>query len=128
MKRVLTDQGMPRPARSATDPAPASGLAWYTNSDGIWPAAPRDAFAGAGASHQVIVVVPSLDLIVVRNGDALGDTQAPASGGRSIEVLVKPLMEAVTVRGSVSAEPGDPGGGVRQGDPARRRSTATTGR
>jgi hypothetical protein len=75
VRRVLTDQGMPRPARNATDPAPASGLAWYTNSDGIWPAAPGDAFAGAGASHQVIVVVPSLELIVVRNGDALGNTK-----------------------------------------------------
>jgi CubicO group peptidase (beta-lactamase class C family) len=97
VKRVLSDQGMPRPSRSVTDPAPASGLAWYTNSDGIWPAAPRDAFAGAGASHQVIVAVPSLDLIVVRNGDALGDT-APGFWGPVYELVVKPLMEAVTVR------------------------------
>ena len=97
VKKVLSDQGMPRPARSVTDPAPASGLAWYTNSDGIWPAAPHDAFAGAGASHQVIVAAPSLDLIVVRNGDALGDT---ASGfwGPVYELVVKPLMEAVTVQ------------------------------
>ena len=71
VKKVLTDQGLPRPPRSAANPSPASGLAWYTNTDGIWPAAPRDTFAGAGASHEVIVVVPSLDLIVVRNGDAL---------------------------------------------------------
>src|ERR1019366_3463580 len=97
VKKVLSDQGMPRPARSVTDPAPASGLAWYTNSDGIWPAAPHDAFAGAGASHQVIVAASSLDLIVVRNGDALGDT---ASGfwGPVYELVVKPLMEAVTVQ------------------------------
>jgi CubicO group peptidase (beta-lactamase class C family) len=94
VKRVLTDQGMPRPVRSATDPAPASGLAWYTNSDGIWPTAPRDAFAGAGASHQVIVVVPSLELIVVRNGDALGDTK-PGFWGPVYDLIVKPLMEAV---------------------------------
>ena len=96
IKKVLSDQGMPRPSRGATDPAPASGLAWYTNSDGIWPAAPRDAFAGAGASHQVLVAVPSLDLIVVRNGDALGDT-APGFWGPVYELVVKPLMEAVTV-------------------------------
>ena len=51
VKKVLTDQGMPRPARSATDPAPASGLAWYTNTDGIWPAAPRDTFAGAARTR-----------------------------------------------------------------------------
>ena len=96
VKTVLTDQGLPRPPRSASDPAPASGLAWYTNTDGIWPEAPRDAFAGAGAQHQVIVVAPSLDLIVVRNGDALGDTR-PGFWGPIYELLVKPLMEAVTV-------------------------------
>jgi CubicO group peptidase (beta-lactamase class C family) len=97
VKKVLTDQGMPHPARSATDPAPASGLAWYVNADGIWPAAPRDAFAGAGASHQVIFAAPSLDLIVVRNGDALGDT---ASGfwGPVYELVIKPLMEAVSAQ------------------------------
>lgn len=97
VKRVLTDQEMPRPARSATDPAPASGLAWYTNTDGIWPEAPRDAFAGAGASHQVIVVAPSLDLIVVRNGDALGDTRS-GFWGPVYDLLVKPLMGAVSLR------------------------------
>ena len=104
VKRVLTDQGMPRPSRSATDPAPASGLAWYVNTDGIWPAAPRDAFAGAGAQHQVIVVVPSLDLIVVRNGDALGDTKA-GYWGPVYELLLKPLMEAVAVRAPYPASP-----------------------
>ena len=96
VKRVLTDQGMPHPGRSATNPAPASGLAWYVNADGIWPAAPRDAFAGAGAGHQCIVAVPSLDLVVVRNGDALGDT-AVGFWGPVYELLVKPLMQAVTV-------------------------------
>jgi CubicO group peptidase (beta-lactamase class C family) len=97
VRRVLSDQGMPRPSRSATDPAPASGLAWYTNSDSVWPAAPPDAFAGAGANHQVVFVVPSLDLVVVRNGDALGDT-APGFWGPVYELMVKPLMDAVTVR------------------------------
>ncbi len=97
VRKVLTDQRMPRPVRSATNPAPASGLAWYVNADGVWPAAPRDAFAGAGASHQVIFAAPSLDLIVVRNGDALGDA---ASGfwGPVYELVIKPLMDAVTVQ------------------------------
>jgi CubicO group peptidase (beta-lactamase class C family) len=95
VKQVLTDQGLPRPDRSATNPAPASGLAWYVNTDGIWPAAPRDAFVGAGAQHQVIIAIPSLDLVVVRNGDALGDTAA-GFWGPVYDLLVKPLMDAVT--------------------------------
>jgi CubicO group peptidase (beta-lactamase class C family) len=104
VKNILTDQGLPRPTRSAANPAPASGLAWYTNADGVWPAAPRDTFAGAGAQHQVIVAAPSLDLIVVRNGDALGDT---ASGfwGPVYELVVKPLMEAVAVRSPYPPSP-----------------------
>ena len=104
VQRVLTDQGLPRPSRSATDPAPASGLAWYTNRDGIWPAVPRDAFAGAGASHQVVVAVPSLDLIVVRNGDALSDTK-PGFWGPVYELVLKPLMDAVTVRAPYPPSP-----------------------
>ncbi|MBN2316074.1 MAG: serine hydrolase, partial [Sedimentisphaerales bacterium] len=35
--------------RSITHPAPASGLAWWVNFDGVWPKVPRDAFVGSGA-------------------------------------------------------------------------------
>jgi len=98
VKKTLTYAGMPKPPRSPTDPAPASGLAWYVNSDGVWPEVPRDAFAGAGAGHQVIVVIPSLDLIVVRNGEALADPK-PAFWGPVYEDILRPLMGAVTERG-----------------------------
>lgn len=104
VKKMLTEQGLPRPPRSATDPAPASGLAWYTNADGIWPAAPRDVFAGAGAQHQIIVVAPSLDLIVVRNGDTLGDTRN-GFWGPVYELVLRPLMEAVKVRAPYPPSP-----------------------
>jgi len=104
VKKVLTDQGMPHPARSATNPAPASGLAWYTNTDGVWPALPRDAFGGSGAAHQLLIVVPSLDLIVVRNGRELADTKA-GSWGPTYDLLMKPLMEAITVRGPYPPSP-----------------------
>lgn len=104
IKKVLTDQGMPRPARSSTNPSPASGLAWYTNADGVWKAAPRDTFAGAGASHQVIVVAPSLDLIVVRNGDAPGDANGDF-WGPVYDLVIKPLMEAVTVQAPYPPSP-----------------------
>ncbi len=52
-----------------------SGLGWWVNTgrDGtrLWKSAPEDAFGGAGAGHQFLLVVPSLDLIVVRYGDRL---------------------------------------------------------
>jgi CubicO group peptidase (beta-lactamase class C family) len=94
VRQVLTDQHMPRPPRNATDPAPASGLAWYTNADGVWPETPRDAVMGAGASHQFLMAIPSLDLVIVRNGDALGDTRG-GFWGPIHELVVQPLMDAV---------------------------------
>jgi hypothetical protein len=94
---MLTYAGMPKPQRSPSELYPASGLAWYTNFDGVWPDVPRDAFAGAGAQHQVIVAIPSLDLIVVRNGDGMSD---PKLGfwGPVYEKLLRPLMAAVVNR------------------------------
>ncbi len=74
VEKATTQAGTPLPERSADNPAPASGLGWWVNSDGVWPSLPRDAFAGAGAGNQILLVVPSLDLIVVRNGSQLGDT------------------------------------------------------
>lgn len=68
---VLRDAGTPRPPRPPGDPAPASGLGWWVNHDGVWPMLPRDAFCGAGAQNQVLLVVPSLDLVIVRNGGDL---------------------------------------------------------
>ena len=104
VKKALTDQGMPHPPRTASEPAPASGLAWYTNADGVWPSAPRDAFAGAGAQHQVILVAPSLDLIVVRNGEALEDAKSDF-WGPVYRLLFEPLMEAVAVRAPYPPSP-----------------------
>ena len=73
-------------------PAPRSGLCWWVNSDGIWSEVPRDAFAGAGAGNQLLLIVPSLDLIVVRNGAQIDRN----SFWRGIEQhLLNPLMEVV---------------------------------
>jgi CubicO group peptidase (beta-lactamase class C family) len=67
--------GTPLPVsdRSNGNPAPGSGLGWWTNFDGVWTEVSRDAFAGAGAGNQVLLVVPSLKLIIVRNGSDLYD-------------------------------------------------------
>jgi CubicO group peptidase (beta-lactamase class C family) len=95
---ATADAKMPRPPRDVDAFAPASGLAWYTNADGVWPDVPRDAIAGAGASHQVFVAIPSLDLVVVRNGDAIGGRNGPFWTPVYREIL-QPLMAAITERG-----------------------------
>ncbi len=91
---ALRYAGMPMPDRTATPYAPGSGLGWWVNFDGAWPAVPRDAFAGAGAGNQVALAVPSLKLIVVRNGTAL--TAAESEFWKSIyEMLFAPVMDAM---------------------------------
>jgi hypothetical protein len=69
-------------------------MGWYTNIDKTWPAAPRDTFCGSGAGHQVLLVVPSLDLIVVRNGTQLrNDVGVWAATEQEI---VTPILRAIT--------------------------------
>ena len=50
------------------------GIGWWSNAEGRYPRLPRDAFWGSGAGHQVVLVIPSLNLIAVRNGGSLGET------------------------------------------------------
>ncbi|MBI4904839.1 MAG: serine hydrolase [Acidobacteria bacterium] len=95
--RALADAGMPKPDRAKFGAWPGSGLAFYTNADGVWEGVPRDAFAGAGAGHQVFVAIPSLDLIVVRNGEALVP-RSEKFWPPIYQELVRPLIAAVTER------------------------------
>ena len=86
--------GMPVPERPPENPFMASGLGWYCNFDGIWPGIPRDAFCGAGAGNQVLMVVPSLDMVVVRNGSSLfNPLKKEDFWGGMYAKLFKPLME-----------------------------------
>jgi CubicO group peptidase (beta-lactamase class C family) len=124
-KQAVEYSGLPLPKRTPAHPySPGSGLCWYTNFDSAWPAVPRDAFAGAGAQHQVLLVVPSLELIVVRNGGALSSKE----DGFWTEVyreLFAPLMEAMGNPGR-PAPPPYPGStavrGVRFGAEITRRA------
>ena len=71
-------------------------LGWYSNHTGIWKFLPRDAFAGAGAQNQLLLVVPSLDLIVVRFGDQLYGGSKGDSASLGVEkYLFNPVIEAI---------------------------------
>ncbi len=106
---VTSYAGTPRPVRVPDDPAPGSGLAWWTNDDGVWRSLPRDAYAGAGAGHQVLLVVPSLELVVVRNGGLLREPGEPEHFWWAIERFVfNPVVKAVKGSGIVDAGDGAP--------------------
>ena len=77
------------------------GMGWWTNADGRYPKLPKDAYWGLGAGDQILLVVPSLKLVAVRNGGALG----PTDRGR---LLFDPLAEAVVGDAVPSAAPVPP--------------------
>lgn len=83
----------PDSAGQVQAPVAAAG-GWWLNVRGSWPEVPRDAFAGMGAEHEAVLVVPSLDLVMVRLGKALSpDPERFISGFR--DQLFDPLMHAV---------------------------------
>lgn len=82
--------------RTPSNHFPASTMGWYSNFDGIWEHVPRDAFAGAGAGHQLLLVIPSLKMIVVRFGDALSPPDSSLGfWSAAEEYLFNPLMDAI---------------------------------
>jgi len=98
VEKVLQYAGTPKPNRPPGNPQPACGLGWYTNFDAVWPKIPRDAFAGAGAGNQVLLVVPSIDLIVVRNGGNLYDSSKGEGFWGGLEkYLFNPVIDALAL-------------------------------
>lgn len=77
------------------------GMGFWTNADGRYPKLPRDLYYCAGANDQLLIVVPSLNLIAVRNGSALapadenGKDVFAAYHDRRVQILFEPLIDAV---------------------------------
>ena len=92
VRAVTSDAGTPGPC----------GIGWWSNNDGHCACLPRDAYWGAGAGHQTLLVVPSLNLIAVRNGLELGPLPtaiAPVEyASPTFKWLFEPLMDAITNR------------------------------
>lgn len=94
VRQMVGAQGTPTPERTERNPHPAAGLGWYHNRDGALAGLPRDAFFGAGAGHELLMVVPSLDLIVVRNGAALeANSGRDNFWGAALEAVFRPAAE-----------------------------------
>jgi len=102
---MVAYHGTALPDRPPEDPFPAPALGWYNNSDGVWPDVPRDAIAGAGAGNQVLLVIPSLDLVVVRNGGTIGDADRGEGFWAGLEkYLFNPVVAAVVDRPKARAD------------------------
>lgn len=81
------------------------GMGWWSNGGGRYAGLPKDAVWGAGAGDQLLLVVPSLRLIMVRNGQTLepGPGEPPVKKDDVFtryqdyraHLLFEPLAEAV---------------------------------
>lgn len=70
----------------------AYGYLWWNNTTNKWPGVPADAYAALGKWDNNILIVPSLDLVVIRQSDL-----APAKGHQIAEYF-RLVCEAVKDR------------------------------
>jgi CubicO group peptidase (beta-lactamase class C family) len=102
-KRILSKEAVRRVTGDA-GLAGHCGMGFWTNADGRYPKLPRDTCYGAGAGDQLLIVVPSLRLIAVRNGETLAPPPRnprdvfAAYHDRRVKILFEPLLDAVTDR------------------------------
>jgi CubicO group peptidase (beta-lactamase class C family) len=83
------------------------GIGWWSNNNARYDKLPADAFWGSGAGHQILLVVPSLKLIAVRNGDVLGPVKSePSQYHEPVrQFLFEPLIAAITGAPKADAAP-----------------------
>lgn len=82
--------------RSENNPTPATTAGWYCNYDGTWPYVPRDAFAGGGAGNQHLIVIPGMNLVIVRMGsDLFNPEEGEGFWFGAEKYLLNPIMDAI---------------------------------
>ncbi|HEV8606233.1 MAG TPA: serine hydrolase [Tepidisphaeraceae bacterium] len=106
-KQLLSKDAVHQITTDANTPGNC-GIGWWSNNFARYEKLPKDAFWGSGAGHQILLVVPSLKLIAVRNGDALGPAQAePSQYHEPVrQFLFEPLIDSIT--GNPKADAADP--------------------
>jgi CubicO group peptidase (beta-lactamase class C family) len=102
-KRILSKEAVRQLTGDAGLPGHC-GMGFWTNADGRYPNLPRDTYYGAGAGDQLLIVVPSLNLIVVRNGETLApEPKDPrdvfeAFHDARVKILFEPILDAIMDR------------------------------
>jgi CubicO group peptidase (beta-lactamase class C family) len=99
--RLLSAEAVRRITSDAATPG-HGGIGWWSNNEGRYPALTRDTFWGSGAGHQVLVVIPSRNLIAVRNGESLGAALEHHDTLNS--VFFEPLLKTITAPDAVQSE------------------------
>jgi CubicO group peptidase (beta-lactamase class C family) len=101
-KRILSPEAVHQVTRSAGLPG-GCGMGWWTNNVGRYQHIPTDACWGAGAGDQILLVIPSLKLILVRYGKLLTPVKDSTDvlvrfHDERTKIMFDPLVAAVTDR------------------------------
>jgi CubicO group peptidase (beta-lactamase class C family) len=107
--RILSAESVRLTTSDVGTPGPC-GIGWWSNREGDCAKLPRDAFFGSGAGHQILLVIPSLNVIVVRFGTTLAETDhAPKAYHEPYRLfLFEPLMEAISDKSAEGASRPNP--------------------
>lgn len=79
-KQIVPAEWLAESIAPSQDLNKSYGYLWWNNTTNKWPNVPKDAFAALGKWDNNIFVVPSLDLVVIRQSDL-----APAKGHQIAE-------------------------------------------
>ena len=75
-EKVISADWVAEATKASQKLNPRYGYLWWNNSNGAWPAVPTDAYAAMGKFNNDMLIVPSLDLIVIRQvGDDTGNNR-----------------------------------------------------
>jgi CubicO group peptidase (beta-lactamase class C family) len=74
------------------------GYLWWNNADGALANVPRDAYWAWGLYDSLVIVIPSLDLVVVRGGAS--GKQWPREEGADHYAVLEPFLEPIVAAGS----------------------------
>ncbi len=102
-KQILSKESVQQVTGDAGLPGHC-GMGFWTNADGRYPRLPKDTCYGAGAGDQLLIVVPSLNLIVARNGETLAPELKNAKDvfeayhDQRVKILFEPVCDAVIER------------------------------
>ena len=79
-KQVVPAEWLKESVGPSQDVNKAYGYLWWNNTTNRWPGVPKDAYAAMGRWDNNILIVPSLDLVVIRQSDL-----APGQGHQIAE-------------------------------------------
>jgi CubicO group peptidase (beta-lactamase class C family) len=94
VRAVTTDPASPPKPGSKwlSQQTGSAAIGWWRNLDGVVPNMPRDAYWAGGAGHQITLVIPSLKIIAVRNGQTLDSGSYDEARDKQ---FFQPLMAAL---------------------------------